>query len=370
MKYTDRIILASALTLLVSPCFFCSGCGERQNASVDKPDKREKTAEEKKVGSLLDDLKSYQNNESTEIVEPTSHSQALSLARKAIKQEHWSGAIEYASRAVDMKPEAVLGYCLRSEARFKSNRMEDDLVLKDLETAEKLGEMRSQDYEHLSSIYSTTGNTGKALNAINRAIKLEPDDRYLYQNRAALYSNLNRKEKALADLDTMIALHPKDPNGYAIKAKYLESYGDKKEALQTYADAVKLAEIKRDFGTIEILKSRARLLVKINELERAIKDLDRAIEICDGDDDDLFSMRGHINADLGRDQEALADFTRVIDRSPEYAMDCYRARSTIYKKLGKEDLALADRKKADGLDRKKAEKPVFEMPTSKKRTEK
>ncbi|HMO20384.1 MAG TPA: hypothetical protein PKC98_05385, partial [Candidatus Melainabacteria bacterium] len=68
MKFTDRIILASALTLLVAPCFFCFGCGERQNASVDKPDKREKTADKKKVGSLLDDLKSYQKDETTEMV--------------------------------------------------------------------------------------------------------------------------------------------------------------------------------------------------------------------------------------------------------------------------------------------------------------
>ena len=370
MKDTDRFILASALTLMVAADFLCSGCAERQGATKEKPVNKEKRAGEKEIGSLLDDLKSYKKGESTELIQPRSYRQAINLARKAIKQEDWSRAIEYSSRAVEMKPEAVLGYCLRSEARFKSNNMEDSLVLKDLETAERLGEMRSQDYEHLSSIYSTTGNTEKALNAINRAIKLEPDDRFLYQNRAALYSNLKRYKKALVDLDTMVSLHPNDPNGYAIKAKYLEGYGRDQEALQAYDEAVNRAEIKTDFATIEILKSRARLLVKLKELEKAIKDLDRAIEICDGDDDDLFGMRGHIYADLGRNKEALADFTRVIDRSPEYAMDCYRARSLIYKKLGKDDLALADSQKAEGLDRKRAEKPVFEMPVSKKRLEK
>jgi Tfp pilus assembly protein PilF len=68
---------------------------------------------------------------------------------------------------------------------------------------------------------------------------------------------------------------------------------------------------------------------------------------------DVYQADGYINRgiaymNLGRREEALADFTKVIELDPKRA-NGYKARAMIYRDMKKDDLAAADEKRAAEL---------------------
>ncbi|MDY3062958.1 MAG: hypothetical protein SOW56_02875, partial [Bacteroidaceae bacterium] len=63
---------------------------------------------------------------------------------------------------------------------------------------------------------------------------------------------------------------------------------------------------------------------------------------------ELYSVRGSIEAEAGKDKLALYDFTKAIDLLPTVATN-YVSRATIYRRMGKDVLADNDLKQAVAL---------------------
>src|SRR6516164_5455536 len=67
------------------------------------------------------------------------------------------------------------------------------------------------------------------------------------------------------------------------------------------------------------------------------------------DDPQAYNMRGSVLGGAGRQEQALADFSKAISLDPNYAQ-AYANRALVYRKVNKLDLALADDNKALTLD--------------------
>lgn len=98
------------------------------------------------------------------------------------------------------------------------------------------------------------------------------------------------------------------------------------------------AELKPDNKLVFVSKGAAYL--KLNRLEEALQDINRAIEI-DDNYAKAYHLRGLVHEKNGHDADALDDFTRAIELDPEYGA-AYNSRATLHTKRGNEDLAMED----------------------------
>ncbi len=88
------------------------------------------------------------------------------------------------------------------------------------------------------------------------------------------------------------------------------------------------------------LVSRGAAYLQLMKLPEAQADLDRAIAI-DTRSAKPFHLRGLIHDRQGHTQAALEDFTRAIERDPNYGA-AYYSRSAVYTRLGAHDKARDD----------------------------
>ena len=99
--------------------------------------------------------------------------------------------------------------------------------------------------------------------------------------------------------------------------------------------------------------SRGSAFFRSDQLEEAIADFDRAIELEPGLARS-YHLRGLAKERQGRDGEAMDDFEKAIELDPEYGA-AYYSRATLYTKMGNEDLAVDDIKMVEYLTNKNIE---------------
>lgn len=354
------------LLLLLVPVIsvtLISACTDAKKIDVKTPKAQVKKAD---PSDPLDSLFGKDENEPKTIVsKPESFKVAVFKAQRALKQDKYAEAIQYAEYAIKFRPNESIGYYLRARANHDAGFSNGKQSLQDLHKAESLGKLDSYGYEMLSNLYATVEkDKPKALKAISKAIELDPDDKYIYQIRASYYSEVGKMNLAIKDLDRFIELAPHRLRGYVVRAKYQQSIGRDKEALSDYTRAKELALKEEDIGSRlargEVLKLRATLLSKMKRYKEAMDDLTLSVKD-NPDADDAYRLRGDLYFKLKEYDKAIDDYTASINISPQYARAALEARAKAYRVVGKDKLAEADRIKAEKLSSKRAEKPIFEM---------
>ena len=330
------------------------------NCSTDSTDSTKQATENEKAELTTSKSIFEKVEEVVKVEKPKTYHDAIGLARKANDDKEYEKAIQYASYAVELAPEQGQGYYERGYAIYNFGEYSSKQAVKDLEKAKQLEFFDSSGYDTLANLYLSLDKKDKALENLNQALKLDPKRKYLYQIRASILSEKGKREEALADLGKFIELKPNNLRGYLVRAKFLQSYGKDIEALADFTKAKEVTAHKKDLGYMELLKLRAELLSKLNRNDEAIEDLSLAVEIFD-EDEDAYRMRGDQYLKQKKYKQAIKDYTTAIEISPRFARASYQARANAYKQMGDLDKAASDQKKADELDTKPAEQPVFKM---------
>jgi tetratricopeptide (TPR) repeat protein len=347
------------------------GCGQRYEYTASNTDKsvaetsgKHKTRTSPKKSGTDKLLEWISDSTSTTVKgRPQSFEEVVSHAERALNDKHFEEAIQYATYAIDKRPDRVEGYYDRARARFELDTEQQLLAIPDLEMVAKIQPSNSNAFFMLATVYQTAGELSKALEAINKAIKINPKDVDYFYLRAFLLDALNRKNDALADLSTLIKMDPY--RGYSVRAKFFQSKGQDEEALRDLAKALQLSMPHFDMGTSELLKLRAGILSKHGRYEEAIKDLTAVIDKDkdgSGEGENAMRLRGNEFAAIGDYENAIrGSYSRVIKSSPDYAKSSFEARGNAYKKLGKLKLAEADFARAATLKELPVEEPIYHL---------
>lgn len=172
------------------------------------------------------------------------------------------------------------------------------------EDALKKSPGKARVYANLSRIYSEMGRDGEALELMNKAVSLRPDEYVFYLNRGILLSRQGMSEMALKDFDKAISLGPRQET-YTARAKLYLSMNNEGAALADLAEAIRVHPNYPD-----AYATRGSLRMRKGRYEEALADFNRALAIAPHEYGALIN-RGAVYFSTGRYEEALADFTRA-----------------------------------------------------------
>jgi tetratricopeptide (TPR) repeat protein len=146
-----------------------------------------------------------------------------------------------------------------------------------------------------------SGDCGGAINAYNKALRVDPEFAPAYNNRGKCYTKLGSYRKAIKDFTMAISLNPA-----LAQAHY----------------------------------NRANARNGLQQFREALQDFSRAIELDQGFTT-AYNNRGNAHCRLGEFREALQDFSRAIELEPGYS-PAYYNRSNTYDRLGNQRQAIDD----------------------------
>ena len=226
--------------------------------------------------------------------------------------------------------------------------------------------------------YIEMGSLKQGLEDLDRAVDLNPDGVEALINRAAAHAQLEQGEQALADLNRVLELDPENYTAHYNRGNLRAAGGTLGLAVADYSEAVRLKPdfheaflrmgtaqaAQRNLGDAlasldraveiradpEALFSRASILSGLGQAERALADLNRALEEQPNFVRALHA-RGYLLGAMGRFEEALRDFDRSIELEPEQGFG-FNMRGNAYRAMGNQEKAYSDYAEAARLDPK------------------
>ncbi len=295
------------------------------------------------------------------------YGKALSLARLG-KLDLASAAIAKAIAAVPAKERASYYYFWRYQSAIFREREQYAQALESIDIAIKLEPQDRTSVNGKANILFEQKQYAAAIKIYADMIR-EREDGYAYHNRGLAKANLGDKQGAIADYDRAIKINPNFAVVYLNRGAIKLDLGDKQGAIADYDRAIKinpnlaLAYIDRGFvkaalgdkqGAIadydrainikpnlaEAYIGRGGIKLALGDKQGAFADYDRSIKI----NPNLalaYNIRGFLKADLGDKQGAIDDFDRSININPNYA-EAYYNRGGVKSALGDKQGAIAD----------------------------
>lgn len=179
------------------------------------------------------------------------------------------------------------------------------------------------------------GNYEGAIQKYSDALIKSPDNFKIYFNRSLAWKNLNRMDKALEDLERIIKLKPELPFAYLERGIILGEQGDNNQGLENFNKAI---ELKPDY--IQAYHNRGLLKDNVGDYDSAVQDYSRALEI----DPDYFPSltgRAHIYQKQERFELSILDLNRAINVKKD-SFNAYLSRGKAYYKLNNFEFAIKD----------------------------
>lgn len=190
-------------------------------------------------------------------------------ATAQLARKDYHKAIADCDEFLRMCPEDAQGYALRATARRAAGTADaaerDEKRSRELLVAQYLDSGRA---------LLENGQSAAALDPLNKALALDPQNGDAYELRASAYARLSRRDAAIADYDTAARLAPDHAN------VYLE---------------------------------RGRLLLEEKQREKALGDFTQFIRLRPGESAGFY-WRAQVYRELGRTRDADADERRMLER--------------------------------------------------------
>ena len=364
--FQKKLSLVSAIVLLS-----LSGCGDKPEVDLPKPAKLEAKTDSELSGpstgqsDINERLDISLNAELSRLSPEAKKAKAKYFVEQAIKAREahdFETAVQNASIAISLDSALAQAYLERARALHHSTFGDDKQALKDAKVAVKLDPAQVKAWEYLGRLYDIQKDYIKAVEAYDYAISKDPVDRDLRNLRASALRILGRHREALKDYTALVELVPEKTDPYLQRGAVYEFLEENEKALADYSKGAENSKGDMKYGGTMPFRIRAKLYIKMNEPEKAIKDLTAVIER-DVSDEESLRLRGLQYEKLDQNDKALADFSKSISLAPNLARASYEARARLYKEMGKSDLAEADLAKARKIKSKPAEVPIYQIKT-------
>lgn len=169
-------------------------------------------------------------------------------------------------------------------------------------------------YRYRAYAYLELGDRVQALNDLDQAIRLKPDDIQAYADRAAELYCQRQYDLAIADCDRVLAEDPARSPMVGLRGRCYAARGDTEAALRDFAEAIR--------GDPEnaprYLLWRAELHLECENYDQARMDCEQVLAI-DPSDADAYSLLGLIEQQSGRAERAVAAFSEALAIDPNHA---------------------------------------------------
>lgn len=189
--------------------------------------------------------------------------------------------------------------------------------------------------------YYKMKRNGEALEALNRAEEIVPDDPRVFFVRANLYLSEDRKLLAVKDLTRALSLNPQFTDAYYLRAVIKQELGDRNGAVNDLErglvafDTMPSAVITRSM----IYNEKACCLLENGLLEQAFEVVESAIR-SDKNSAYLYDTKGEICFHLGQWEECIRSTNEAIKLVP--SGDSYYWRGRAFYEMKNIPVALSD----------------------------
>ena len=182
----------------------------------------------------------------------------------------------------------------------------------------------------------------EALDLIDQALVIQPDNAYFLSNRGNALKELGRLEDAVASFDKSIRLRPDYADAYCNRGIALHAMQAYEQAMQSHDRAIVL---KPDFPAAYY--NRGVALQDMGNLEAAVASYDKAVAQNPGFAQ-AYANRGLVLKQLGQLEAAMLSFEAAIKHDPQDAKTCYHWALALHE-MKQLDVAIALYDRAIGI---------------------
>ncbi len=190
-----------------------------------------------------------------------------------------------------------------------------------------------REHVHQARRLDEIGNRKAALEEINRAIELLPDNPDSYIHRAIIYKNGGMLFQAIDNYEKALRLAPAMPDVHYDLAQSMRQLGLYEAAAEEYIAAIELDPL--------MIEAHNNLGITYREMKlfgNAIECFEKVIEM-DPNYTKAYNNLGSSYAESGRFEEAEKAFKKAIERDPDYA-HAYKNLAGVYIQVQELDVAL------------------------------
>jgi len=240
-------------------------------------------------------------------------------------------AIADYSSAIESEPESTYAFFQRGEA-YKA-KGENDRAIADYSKVIELDPKFAGGYTGRGSAYYEKEQYDQALTDFNVAVELDPKEAYVYGNRGLVHYQRGEFEEAIADESLALKLDP----AYSDAASNRELAYQAKRSIDQLTGYSKAIEAHPQDA--EAYRKRGTFYYDNGQYDQAIADFSRVIQLKKDDDLAYYSravayyVKAHNDkTDTGALDRAIADYTRGISLSPDVTSYYYLASLYALKK--------------------------------------
>lgn len=201
-------------------------------------------------------------------------------------------------------------------------------------------------YTNRGNAFRELGQSERALEDFNMAIRLEPREYLAYNNRGTLFMERGDYEKAIEDYTAAISLKENFASALNNRGYVFQQIGMTDRAIEDYTAAITQEPASKVAYTAFTNRGVAFAARKV--FDRAIDDLSAAIAL-NPSNADAYTSRGFVLKEAGRIDEAVKDFNLAIALNSSSA-DAYLNRGVVFEREGQLEHAAEDYGRAIALN--------------------
>ena len=219
-------------------------------------------------------------------------------------------ALEDYNKTIELDPDFRVA--LEERAEFYLATETPELALLDAERALTFESRDFDTYRVRGRVAEHLENYGEAADYYSKAIELNHYNSWLIEDRAWAYLGLNEPLRALADCVTLIQHKPDQPDGYRCRAKANQKIDDLQKALD---DLNRALDIRAEFHAARF--DRGYVFLSMRRREEAIRDFTDTIKSAFRPSESYF-YRGVAQEDEGNASAALKDYEKALPLANKY----------------------------------------------------
>jgi len=200
----------------------------------------------------------------------------------------------------------------------------------------KLDRQYAEAYLHRAMAYDMLGQSWQGIKDSDKAIELNRKFGMAYFVRGVCYYGLKKYPPAISNFDKAIGLEPNFAGAYNMRGLAYRGFGNYEQAFMNFDKAIEAIELRTDSHSLPRhlpFYNRGLAFMDLDDKQKAIRDFSKAIELNPKVALEAYDYRSLIYLALGKWQEAIGDLDMYIKLNPKNS-NIYIRRSFAYIALG------------------------------------